>query len=69
MRGSWRRSMTASEPRFGNYAGLPVAAATLVLGIGVLFARRLCGSISRLAEAVGLIATWDYDLWVPEPRS
>lgn len=51
------------------YAALSVAAAVLVLAIGVLFARRLSGSISRLAEAASLIATGNYDLRVPEPLS
>jgi len=46
-----------------------VAAAALVLAIGVLFARRLSGSISGLAEAASRIATGDYNLRVPEPRS
>jgi two-component system NtrC family sensor kinase len=51
------------------YAALSVAAAALVLAIGVLFARRLSGSISGLAEAASRIATGDYNLRVPEPRS
>lgn len=51
------------------YAALSAAAAVLVLAIGVLFARRLSGSISRLAEAASLIATGNYDLKVPEPHS
>lgn len=51
------------------YALLSVAAAALVLAIGVLFARRLSSSISSLAEAASRIAAGDYGLQVPEPSS
>ncbi len=51
------------------YAALSVATAALVLGVGVLFARRLSGSITRLAQAAARIATGDYTLRVPEPSS
>lgn len=51
------------------YALLSVAAALLVLAIGVLFAGRLSGSISRLAEAASRIADGDYAMEVSEPAS
>lgn len=51
------------------YAALSVTTAALVMAMGVLFARRLSGSITRLAQAAVRIATGDYTLRVPEPPS
>ncbi len=51
------------------YALLSVAAASVVLAIGVLFARKLSGSISSLAQAASRIAEGEYDMHVPEPAT
>lgn len=51
------------------YGALSLITAVLVLGIKVLFAKGLSGSITRLAQAAARIATGDYTLRVPEPSS
>lgn len=40
-----------------------------VLAVGLIFSRRLTGSLSRLADAVGRIADGDLDSKVPEPAT
>lgn len=49
------------------YAGLSLAAALVLLAVGFIFARRLTGSVARLAEAAGRIAQGNLDLRVPDP--
>lgn len=51
------------------YGGLSLAAAVIVLALGLIFARRLTGSISRLAHAAGEIAQGRLDLQVVEPTT
>ena len=40
-----------------------------VLAVGLIFARRLTGSISRLADAAGKIGGGNLDLSVKEPKA
>ncbi|MEW6615564.1 MAG: cache domain-containing protein [Thermodesulfobacteriota bacterium] len=49
------------------YGGLSFGAAVFVLAVGLIFARRLTGSLRRLADAAGGIATGDLNLRVEEP--
>ena len=51
------------------YGMLSVAAALVVLGLGLVFSRRLTGSMSRLADAAGRIAEGDLGLEVEPPSS
>jgi len=51
------------------YAGLSCIAAIVVLALGLIFARKLTGSLSRLAEGAGKIAQGELDLRVPEPSA
>ncbi len=51
------------------HATLSGGVAVLVLAAGFIFARRLTGSLSRLAKGAGSIASGDLDLRVPEPRA
>jgi two-component system, NtrC family, sensor kinase len=48
---------------------LSVAAAFIVLGLGLVFSRRLTGSMMRLADAAGKIAEGNLDLKVEHPSS
>jgi two-component system, NtrC family, sensor kinase len=49
------------------YGLMSMGAAVIVLGLGLVFSRRLTGSISRLAHASGQIALGKLDMSVPEP--
>jgi two-component system NtrC family sensor kinase len=49
------------------YAGLSLAVALVLLAVGFVFARRLTGSLTTLAEAAGRIAHGSLDLRVPDP--
>jgi two-component system, NtrC family, sensor kinase len=49
------------------YGMLSIGAAVIVLALGLVFSRRLSGSISRLADAAGEIARGRLDLQVAEP--
>jgi two-component system NtrC family sensor kinase len=51
------------------YAALSVGVVIVVLAVGVIFAHRLTGSITRLAEAVGRVERGDLQLRVPEPAA
>lgn len=50
------------------YGAVSGGAGLLVLAIGLIFARRLTGSISRLAEAAGKIGKGNLELSVKEPK-
>ena len=51
------------------YSGLSVAVAIVVLAVGLVFARRLTGSLRCLADAASGIARGDLNLTVPEPTA
>lgn len=51
------------------YGVLSAAAGLLVLSVGLLFSRRLTGSIGRLADAAGKISRGNLDLKVKEPAT
>ncbi len=51
------------------YGGLSIAVAIFVLAVGLIFSRRLTGSLSRLADAAGRIATGNLDLNVEMPST
>jgi signal transduction histidine kinase len=51
------------------YGAISAGVGLLVLAIGLIFARRLTGSISRLAEAAGKIGSGKLDLNVKEPKT
>jgi len=51
------------------YGAISGGVAIFVLAIGLIFARRLTGSISRLAEAAGKIGGGNLDLNVKEPKA
>lgn len=51
------------------YGGMSLGAAVIVLALGLLFSRRLTGSVSRLADAAGRITQGNLDMKVPEPRT
>ena len=50
------------------YGAISGGVGIFVLAIGLIFARRLTGSISRLAEAAGKIGSGNLDLNVKEPK-
>lgn len=50
------------------YGLMSLGAAVIVLALGLVFSRRLTGSISRLADAAGEITRGRLDLKVPKPR-
>lgn len=51
------------------YGAISGGVGIFVLAIGLIFARRLTGSISRLAEAAGKIGSGNLDLNVKEPKA
>jgi two-component system NtrC family sensor kinase len=51
------------------YGGISGGVGVFVLAIGLIFARRLTGSITRLAEAAGKIGGGNLDLNVKEPKA
>ena len=51
------------------YGAVSIGVVIFVLAVGLLFSRRLTGSLSRLADAAGRIASGDLDLKVPEPST
>lgn len=51
------------------YGALSIAVAIFVLAVGLIFSRRLTGSLSRLADAAGKIATGNLDLNVEMPST
>ncbi|MBF0552128.1 MAG: cache domain-containing protein, partial [Deltaproteobacteria bacterium] len=51
------------------YGGLSFVAVILVVLVGVFFARRLTGTVGRLAEAAGRIAGGELNLQVPEHKA
>jgi len=51
------------------YGAISAGVGIFVLAIGLIFARRLTGSISRLAEAAGKIGKGNLDLSVKEPKA
>ncbi len=51
------------------YGGISGGVGVFVLAIGLIFARRLTGSISRLAEAAAKIGSGNLDLNVKEPKT
>jgi len=51
------------------YGAISGGVGIFVLAIGLIFARRLTGSISRLAVAAGKIGSGDLDLNVKEPKA
>jgi two-component system, NtrC family, sensor kinase len=51
------------------YGVISAGVGLFVLAIGLIFARRLTGSISRLAEAAGKIGSGNLDLNVKEPKA
>jgi two-component system, NtrC family, sensor kinase len=51
------------------YGAISGGVGIFVLAIGLIFARRLTGSISRLAEAAGKIGKGNLDLSVKEPKA
>jgi two-component system NtrC family sensor kinase len=51
------------------YGGASILLALVVLGLGVVFAHRLTGSLHRLAAAATKVSEGDLDLYVEEPRT
>jgi two-component system NtrC family sensor kinase len=51
------------------YGLFSLGAVIIVLGLGLIFSRRLTGSITRLAKATGEIAQGKLDMQVPEPST
>jgi two-component system NtrC family sensor kinase len=51
------------------YGAIAGGVAIFVLAVGLIFARRLTGSISRLAEAAGKIGSGNLDFNVKEPKA
>ena len=49
------------------HAGLSTGVALAVFAVSLIFARRLTGSLTRLADSAGKIAQGDLNLKVPEP--
>ena len=51
------------------YGAVSIGVVIIVLVLGLIFSRRLTGSLSRLADAAGRISNGDLELKVPEPSA